>query len=50
MQKPTLRCREFADMMAIQEFGFEKSEIVNIETLAYRDDPGRNYYRVWYWR
>jgi hypothetical protein len=37
-------------MMEIQEFGFMESEIINIETLPFKDDPGRDYFRVWYWR
>lgn len=45
-----IRAREFSGMMEIQEFGFMESEIINIETLPFKDDPGRDYYRVWYWR
>jgi hypothetical protein len=45
-----IRAREFSGMMEIQDFGFTESEIISIETLPFKDDPGRDYFRVWYWR
>lgn len=39
--------RDFTDAKELQEFKFGDVQIINIESLEYKDKP-RYYYRVWF--